>query len=39
MDVLNAFQNCDMHYKKFRQLAKKIDQDNFKYVKLSLQKF
>ena len=39
IDVLNAFPNRDMHYKKFRQLAKKIDQDNFKYVKLSLEKF
>ena len=38
VDVLNAIQNRDKHYKKFKQLGNVTDKDNFKYAKLSLKK-
>ena len=38
IDVLNAIQNRDKHYKKFKQLGRVTDKDNFKYAKLSLKK-
>ena len=38
IDVLNAIQNRDKHYKKFKQSGRETDKDNFKYAKLSLKK-
>ena len=34
IDVLNAFRNCDKHYKKFKQSSRETDKDNFKYANL-----
>lgn len=31
-------QNCDNHYKKFKQSGKEVDKNNFKYVKLLIKK-
>ena len=37
-NVLNAIQNFQKHYKKFKQPRKEIDKENFKYAKLLVQK-
>ena len=37
-DVLNAIRNRDKLHKKFKQSGKEAGKDNFKYVKLSLEK-
>ena len=37
-DALNAILKRDKHFKKFKQLGKEADKDNFKYVKPSLKK-
>ena len=38
IDILNAIQNRDNHYKKFKRSGKEIDKGNFKCAKLLLKK-